>query len=361
VFEGMQKKNSENIPCSRDTKDHKNTPYKKIRREVNTMKYLYVLTSSQNDSYYGQFLLSVTSLRMYNPLAEIIVVIDEKTRDGLTGKRSAYEKIVSDICVVSVPDTLSQKEVSRWLKTSMRSYVTGDFLFIDCDTIIAEDLSGIFNRKEALLAVLDKHVLIEKHHMKSYILSNDAKLGFKSATTNRHYNSGVIFCKDTGETRAFFARWHELWLQTREKNILVDQPSFNQAIFETGCLAEMGGEWNCQIAYGGLRFLHEAKIVHYYSSSLITVVSPYSLAATQVLTEIQETGFVSEETLEKMKSPKTAFEDDCRIVAGEAALGVLNSNLFAKLYWLRRKHPGMFNKLDALSLLFKNPEHRGKF
>jgi hypothetical protein len=321
------------------------------------MKYLYVLVSNPNDLYYEQFLLSVTSLRLFNPNSEIVLLCDQDTETGLVGKRTEYKEYVSELISVQTPQGLSQKEVSRWLKTSMRNYVVGDFLFIDCDTIITEDLSGVFNRKEMLLAVLDKHVLIDKHYMKSYIFSNDAKMGFQSATTNRHYNSGVIFCKDTPYTKSFFERWHALWLQTRKKNILVDQPSFNQVIFETGCMAEMGGEWNCQIAYGGLRFLHEAKIIHYYSSSLITAVSPYSLAAAHVLTEIHETGFVPQAALEAMKQPKAAFENDCRVVAGEAALGVLNSNIFAKLLWLMKKYPSLFKLIDKSLTFIKNPKH----
>lgn len=60
------------------------------------MKYVYVLTSSENDFYYEQFFLSITSMRLYNPNAEIIVLIDEKTKKGLIGKRSGYEPLASE-------------------------------------------------------------------------------------------------------------------------------------------------------------------------------------------------------------------------------------------------------------------------
>jgi hypothetical protein len=85
----------------------------------NNLKYVYVLTSSERDYYYEQFFLSLASMRLHNPDAEIIVLIDEKTKQGLTGKRSGYEAMSSQIIVVKVPDELSQKEASRWIKTSI--------------------------------------------------------------------------------------------------------------------------------------------------------------------------------------------------------------------------------------------------
>jgi len=104
------------------------------------MKYVYVLTSSDTDYYYEQFLLSLASMRLYNPDAEVIALIDEKTKQNLTGKRSGYEKFVSETKIINVPDIYSQKEASRWIKTTIPHYVSGEFFFIDCDTIISKTL-----------------------------------------------------------------------------------------------------------------------------------------------------------------------------------------------------------------------------
>jgi hypothetical protein len=68
------------------------------------MKYVYVLTSSEKDIYYEQFFLSLASMRLYNPDAEVIALIDDKTKRGLTGKRSGYEKLISEVKTITPPN-----------------------------------------------------------------------------------------------------------------------------------------------------------------------------------------------------------------------------------------------------------------
>ncbi|GHV28922.1 hypothetical protein AGMMS4952_13740 [Spirochaetia bacterium] len=322
------------------------------------MKFVYVLVSSVQDTYYEQFFLSVTSLRLKNSDAHITVLCDSKTKQNLQDKRSGYENIVSEIKVVPTPDNLSQKEVSRYIKTSMRSFFDGDFLFIDCDTIITDTIFDIFSVPMDLGAVLDKHRSIDCHPMKSYIMSNDAQLGFHSSTTNKHYNSGIIFCKDTIKARDFFNKWHELWIHSNKKGITADQPSFNEAIsYISDSVIELDGTWNCQIAFNGIPYLAEAKVIHYYASSLITQIPPYSLASRENLDSIKKTGEVSSIIIGQLQKPKSAFAADSRIIAGEAALDVVNSNIFSKLLWLRRKRPLFFKKVNRLISFVKNPEH----
>jgi hypothetical protein len=243
-------------------------------------------------------------------------------------------------------------------KTSINNYVDGDFLFIDCDTIITGDISGIFSVPMDLGAVLDKHRTVDCHPMKPYMISNDEKLGFKSTKSNNHYNSGIIYCKDTIKTHGFFDTWHELWIHSNKKGLTVDQPSFNEAILlNTDIFIELDGTWNCQIAFNGIPYLSEAKVIHYYASSLITQIPPYSLASQDNLDFIKMTGEVSPAMLEQLQKPKGAFVADSRIIAGDAALDVVNSNFFAKLLWLRRKHPVIFEKLDKFIMNIKNREH----
>ena len=322
------------------------------------MRYIYILVSNSKDTYYEQFLLSITSLRYILPNSEILLLSDAKTIETLTGTRTEFRKLVSEVITIDTPSTLNQKEVSRWIKTSVRRFVKGDFLFIDCDTIITGDISTISNMGIIFGACLDKHSTLDKHHMKDYIKANEKKLGFSSCSFNRHINSGVIYCTDTPETYKLFDRWHELWLFTNSKNITVDQPSFNQAINENlSIFTELEGNWNCQITFNGLPFLSEAKIIHYYASSLITQTSPYILASEPVFDKIKSTGIITDETFELIKNPKTAFNSETRIIAGKENLDVINSNLFAKFLWMRTQKPRLFSFLNKFSSLFKNPKY----
>jgi len=318
------------------------------------MQYLYVLTSSPNDSYYEQFLLSVTSLRDKMPSAEIILLCDSKTKETLTGKRCEYEKLVSKTITIEPPAFMSQIEISRWLKTSMRRHVQGDFLFIDCDTIITEDLSSIKNINAVLGFCLDKHCYISNHEKCDYIIQNDKHLGYSSYLSNKHFNSGVIFCADTPETHKIMDRWHELWLFSKSRNILRDQPSLNMAIHEySSSFVELDGAWNCQIAYNGLPYLTNSKIIHYFASDSAFQISPFILASDDIFRKIKATGIIPDEVYDLLKNPKAAFTPESRILAGKDMLRVVNSEFFEFIFLVQKKIPWLFNFFNSHFSIYK--------
>ncbi|MDR0606756.1 MAG: hypothetical protein LBG80_20995 [Bacteroidales bacterium] len=310
-------------------------------------KYLYVLTSSLSDTYYEQFLLSLVSLRMYNPHNEVVVLTDTKTKESLTGKRGKYEKFVSDIRLIEPPEKLGQKELSRWIKTSVRRFVSGDFLFIDCDTVIAGPFDFLPLQNITLGSVLDTHVLLsEHHHRKEFSKRNDI-LDFAANDNTLYFNSGIIFCRDTHETHAFFDKWHDLWVEGNKRGISADQPSFNQANYElSNIITELPGEWNCQISHNGLPYLCNAKIIHYYATSLVSFVPAYRLASPEILASIKMTGDIPKEAMKMLENPKTAFESQTRIIADPAVIGAFDGSLFSKLIWLNKRHPNFFKKCD---------------
>ena len=318
------------------------------------MQYLYVLTSNINDFYYEQFLLSITSLRLKMPDAKITLLCDSKTAETLTGKRSEYERLISNVITAAPPASMSQVEVSRWLKTSMRRLVQGDFLFIDCDTIVTDNLSSIKELGIKLGACLDRHSLISSHDKKDFIIKNDNRLGFSSYLLNKHYNSGVIFCADIAETHNFFERWHEFWLASKKNNILRDQPAFNMAISETPSLvAELDGTWNCQLAFNGLPFLEKSKIIHCFISDTFLASSPFIFSSENLLKKVKDAGTITDEALELLKNPRAAFFPKSRVLSGSEMLYVINSDLFQFIVFLRRKFPLLFRFFNSFCSLFK--------
>jgi sugar (pentulose or hexulose) kinase len=50
-----------------------------------------------------------------------------------------------------------------------------------------------------------------------------------------------------------------------------------------------------------------------------------------------------------LREPRAAFNTYSRIVADKNALDVLNSSLFYKLLWLRKKHHKLFRKIDTIT------------
>jgi hypothetical protein len=314
------------------------------------MKFVYVLTSSPKDNYYEQFFLSVASLRLYNQNAVIIVLLDQRTKDTLTNKRSGYEKYVSEIKTIEVPPEFSQKESSRWIKTSIRNYVEGDFLFIDCDTIIAGKLENAFPDTVKIGAVLDTHVILSSHHLRSYFQESDKHLGFVSTFNHEnHFNGGLLFCRAGIEGEQFFEKWHFLWLQGRNKGNSQDMPSFNQANYELGdIIKELPGEWNCQISHNGLAYLYNSKIIHYYATSLVSFTPPFILSSDFILSSIKHDGIISMDILDLLEHPKTAFELKSRIIADESVIAAFDSSTFSKLIWLSKRHPSFFKGFDKI-------------
>jgi len=318
------------------------------------MQYLYVLTSTPKDNYYEQFLLSLVSLRLLMPDAYVILLCDSKTKNTLIDKRKEYEKYISKVVSVKAPDTLSQVEVSRWLKTSMRRLIEGSFLFIDCDTIITEDLSSISKLNISIGGCLDCHSLLDKHHNKKMFKENEKKLGFSSHLSNKQINSGIIFCSDTPDTHKIFDRWHELWLFSKDKNIIRDQPSLNMAIYENeSCFTELDGTWNCQIISNYLPFLVNAKIIHYFATKLYMYTSPYIFASEDIFNKIKEMGTIPDFVYKLLQNPKSAFVSETRIYAGEYMFAVLDSDLFKTLFFLKKLLPFIFNSLNAFFSLLK--------
>ena len=316
------------------------------------MKYLYTLTSTCEDNYYEQFLLSAASLKLNIHDAVIYLLCDSKTKQTLCGKRREYEKFISNIINVDAPKDFTQTEVSRWVKTSMRRLVQGDFLFIDCDTIITDDLSSVDGLNIILGACLDCHSLLDSHFNRETFISSDKKLGFNSYLSKKHFNSGVIYCKDTPLTHKYFDRWHELWLFSRSKNILRDQPSFNMAIFENKeFFSELNGIWNCQIPFNSIPYLPESKIIHYFASNK-SYVSPYIPASSHVLEIIKQTGVITDDIYELLKKPRSAFIPESRLIAGND-INTINSDLFKFINYLSVRSPSIFKMLDNICSAFK--------
>jgi hypothetical protein len=314
------------------------------------MKYVYVLASSEDDLYYEQFFLSAVSLRICNPTAEIVLLLDPLTKKGLVGNRSGYEKIVSDIVVIEPPNGLSPKEVSRWIKTSMRQYIAGDFLYIDCDTIIADNLDYAFSDTTKIGAILDSHIPFTRHHYYRQFRDENLKLGYTSIlATDSYYNGGIIFCKNSPESYAFFEKWHSLWMETMAKGNSQDMPSFNRANYDlNNIITEVGGEWNCQISNNGIPFLHHAKILHYFATSLDFLTSPFVFASKTVLSSIKKSGEIPAEVLEKLHDPKSAFELNSKVIADRDVIEILDSSSFSFLRRIKKKNKRIFEFFDAL-------------
>ncbi len=228
------------------------------------MKILYVLVSSNRDYYYEQALISMMSAKHQMPNCIITLLTDCETNEGLKDSRNLINQYLSEKIVIDLDSSLSPMQKSRWLKTSMRNHIKGDFLYVDVDTVFAAPIDEtLFS--EDIMGVPDGNCPLKTHPMRWFIENNLKKVHF-SNTLDYHINSGVLFFKDTPIAHSFARKWHERWLECCKKEIFIDQTALHQAIVDSGEKINLLPD--CMNAQFGrnINTLTKGIILHYYSS-----------------------------------------------------------------------------------------------
>ncbi len=286
------------------------------------MKFVYVLTSTKGDYYLEQAILSMHSLRMYNPDAHIILITEKKTIESLSEGRERIHEYLSELIDVKIPERFTPMQKSRYLKTSMRKYIKGDFLFIDTDTIICEPLDDLKILRGDMYAVLDYHQPIYNNSAKRQIHSIARKIGWNIPEDEKYYNSGVMWIKDSISTHKLFEDWHRNWLDGVERlKINIDQPMLALANAQNHyIIKELNGNYNCQIICNGLKYLFNAKIIHYFASGIdSSSTCPYILRDKNIYSYIRKYG-IDERIENILKISKSAFSERCLIIGNESSL-----------------------------------------
>lgn len=324
------------------------------------MTYVYVLVSGKNDLYYEQALMSTYSLRNLMPDASVVLLVDNKTEDSINSdslKRAEIKKYVSKIISVQFDEKVSNAERSRLIKTSIPEYIDDDFLYIDCDTIIADDLSEIEKTQYKTAGILDGHVMLDEHIHKKYFLERDKKLGFHGTqAADCNINGGVIFARKGEESRNLFKAWNEAWKYSAyQKHDFHDQSSLNEANYRTGLkMRLLDGEWNCQPSHGGLAFLKDAKIIHYYSSEFSgkNYIPYYKLADKELQNRIKTEGKISDDIKKMIDDPKFQF-NKVHLINDQRIVSIMQSPILFTVADIKAKMPWLFNFMEAQFSFFR--------
>ena len=273
-------------------------------------KIVYVVTSDESDVYLEQALLSVFSLRKHNPNAYVELVVDQDTDATIAGKRGEILKYIDNKVVVNVPEEYNKVCKSRWLKTSLRQHVKGDFLYIDTDTIVIDNLSEIDSFQGNICAVRNAHVPISFRKDSIYmrtIKRNALEEGWKCSDEIPFFNSGVFFVKDTAESYEFFSCWHKNWNDFYKRFGRHEDQAPLAATNEKFkyMIKELSGTWNCQLARNGISYLANAKIMHYLMFG--RYVHPWIFYNHDILNEIKELGYISDKISKIVNDAKNSF------------------------------------------------------
>lgn len=228
-------------------------------------KLVYVLTCSQEGSYIEQALMSIWSARYHNPDAHIVLLTDDRTDGLLVGAREGLTDYISEKIVVPFEDAdASMKYRSRWIKTSVRKLVDGDFLFIDCDTVICRSLEGVDAFDCDLGAVWESHLKVDDYcvSLRNEAVKATQKIGVDLIAEEEYFSSGVLFVKDNPVTHRFYELWHQYWEEGAGMGLSIDQPSMAKANRDMGhVIKRIPDTYNC-IVFTRNTFIDQAHILH---------------------------------------------------------------------------------------------------
>ena len=314
---------------------------------------LYILVSSQADVYTEQAYVSAYSARLRNPRARIVLLTDRQTLDGMAGRGDIGKKFLelfSEVKAVDLDPALSPMKRSRILKTGMRGYVEGDFLYIDTDTIVARALDGADSIDASLAGVPDLHSSFAEHPHRQATINLCKRFGYDVSGEQWYFNSGVMLVKDTPENHAFFEAWQKNYL---EASVAPDQPTLAKTNAAAGHpIAVLEGEWNCEVQ-NGVRYLGGALVVHYMVTNVGTGPqdSLFLLNNREVLLAMRSAGGITPEVAAVVKDPFKGYAAVTQVFAGD------DIHLFRtrRYRWLRSRYRR--GKWSLCEFLLKVKDH----
>lgn len=279
-------------------------------------KLVYAVVSGEKDTYLSQAMVAVYTARRYNPNAEILLVVDQDTNDVLEKCLPNIKTYLTNVIVVHTPSDMSKMHRSRFLKTNLRQNIEGNFLYIDTDTVVCEDLSAIDKTDADVAACLDRHSLVSAHPLVAGIEKRISTVGLTiSDLHDKYFNGGVMFVKDTPIAHGLFEAWHRNWDDSRMKSKGIDQPPLALANKQCGYpIKELDGIWNCQLCDNFIQYLAGAKVLHYFASNN---KSPYKLFDENIFIQVRETNSVSQWLKEDLENPKNLFVAHSLLIYGK--------------------------------------------
>ena len=229
------------------------------------MKIIYVITSAGRDVYTAMTRVSAASLRMTNPGANIAVVCDMETdRAVRTAKDSLLGEVDEWLACETPPGDAAFR--NRFLKTSLRQRVSGEYLFLDSDTIVRDDLSPIFKSSGDLAAAPNHSRETISGQIWEGDLASLAEMQWAIPPT-LYVNGGVMRVSESKVAHRFYGLWHEKWQASyRRLHKPNDQPALNAAIRESQIeCARLPVRYNAQIGAFPVA-MRDAAIWHYNAS-----------------------------------------------------------------------------------------------
>jgi hypothetical protein len=231
---------------------------------VDLRRYVYVVCATCNNYFAEMAAVSISSLRIVSPCAQVSVLTDSQTSAIDTPGMSAIRATANEITTVDCPGD-SSFDRSRFLKSNMRRLVGGRFCYLDCDTLLMRSPEAVWDIDCDVAASPDLGSGGKPYLCPDVLTERTAASG-GSATARFYLNSGVIYFSDTQSAHAVGEAYRLSWMEhVRVNRNSLDQRAFNRAVNEVGTrLAVLHRCYNAQIAMNTMA-VRGAVVMHYYS------------------------------------------------------------------------------------------------
>ena len=208
--------------------------------------------------------VSVALAKERKNVSRIVVCMDEDTETFAWKIRHPLLDLVDQV-VVTPEFNGTPRERSRWVKTSMRSLLDGDYIYIDSDALPISDFDELALQNKDFASVPDQQAISDIAHWYAPAAN---QLNWK-IPPEIYLNSGVYFVADNDRTRNFAKLWREKWLEWRsfdKSGVSADQPAFNSAIIESNMTVQiMPEKFNVFLSRPNIS-VDDPRIFHYPAS-----------------------------------------------------------------------------------------------
>src|SRR5438552_15470729 len=199
-----------------------------IGREDRTPAICFVVAAKDLGLHADMAAVAALAVRRLHPRARIVVATDEPTAQAIERRGNALREIASDV-IVYVTGNNDRRISSRHIKTVLRQLVKGEYLYLDSDAIAVQPLDRGWPEGGDLALARDWNPGGISADELPQVAMLRAELGWHFQS-ERYFNGGVIFVRDTPAAHAFYEEWHRRWQQALSLGIRQDQPSLNSAI-----------------------------------------------------------------------------------------------------------------------------------
>jgi hypothetical protein len=232
---------------------------------TNSCKVVYAVVATAGSPFLNWTAAGAHVAKKLQCVSSVVLCTDTATLKLAKSTNHHLLNIVDDI-VVAPEFKGTARERSRWVKTQLRSMVTGDFVFIDADAIPVAEFPEMFQH-DADFAAVEADAPFSA--IASWYVPAAAQLNWK-INHELHYSSGVFFLRDNEAAHKFGRSWNKKWQEWKgidKSGVFADQPSFNSAVFESemSCI-KLPTKFNVPL-FTAFHTAEDARIFHYPAST----------------------------------------------------------------------------------------------